>query len=153
MVNNIPNPFFGFSQGSFRPERLKEIALRFGMDPDVCLENVATARAQNSEHQMELLTMAAAIMAQGKRHGSYTNAILNTLLPTILTFTIIGFWLLTPDDLLLLLLLLYFFNQDRYALLVVDSATALFRTDYTGRGELSERQMQLGQVNKHPSIV
>ena len=48
---------------------------------------------------------------------------------------------------------LYFFNQDRYALIVVDSATALFRTDYTGRGELSERQMQLGQVNKHPSIV
>lgn len=36
-------------------------------------------------------------------------------------------------------------SQDRYALLVVDSATALFRTDYVGRGELSERQMQLGQ--------
>jgi RecA/RadA recombinase len=33
----------------------------------------------------------------------------------------------------------------RYALIVVDSATALFRTDYTGRGELSERQMQLAQ--------
>lgn len=33
----------------------------------------------------------------------------------------------------------------RYALLVVDSATALFRTDYCGRGELSERQMQLAQ--------
>lgn len=33
----------------------------------------------------------------------------------------------------------------RYALLVVDSATALFRTDYSGRGELSERQMQLAQ--------
>jgi len=38
-------------------------------------------------------------------------------------------------------------SQDRYALLVVDSATALFRTDYTGRGELSERQMKMGQVN------
>ena len=51
--------------------------------------------------------------------------------------------------------------ENRYALLVVDSATALFRyaaivvtlypetaplrTDYNGRGELSERQMQLGQ--------
>ena len=35
--------------------------------------------------------------------------------------------------------------QDRYALLVVDSATALYRTDYTGRGELSERQMHMGQ--------
>jgi len=35
--------------------------------------------------------------------------------------------------------------EDRYALLIVDSATALFRTDYSGRGELSERQMQLAQ--------
>jgi DNA repair protein RAD51 len=40
---------------------------------------------------------------------------------------------------------LFHLPQDRYALLVVDSATALFRTDYMGRGELSERQMQLAQ--------
>ncbi|CAB9525920.1 and recombination protein RadA [Seminavis robusta] len=86
------------TEGSFRPARLQAIAERFGLDPNLALENVAYARAQNSEHQMELLKMAAAIM-----------------------------------------------SQDRYALLVVDSATALFRTDYTGRGELSERQMQMGQ--------
>jgi DNA repair protein RAD51 len=86
------------TEGSFRPERLKAIAERFGLDPTSALENVAMARAHNSEHQMELLRLAAAIMA-----------------------------------------------QDRYALLVVDSATALFRTDYMGRGELSERQMQMGQ--------
>jgi DNA repair protein RAD51 len=36
-------------------------------------------------------------------------------------------------------------SQDCYALVVVDSATALFRTDYMGRGELSERQMQMAQ--------
>ena len=29
--------------------------------------------------------------------------------------------------------------QCRFGLLVVDSATALYRTDYSGRGELSER--------------
>lgn len=86
------------TEGTFRPARLQEIAKRFGMDPDVALENVACARAHNSEHQTELLKLAAAIMA-----------------------------------------------QDRYALIVVDSATALFRTDYMGRGELSERQMQLAQ--------
>ncbi|GMI16510.1 hypothetical protein TrLO_g12874 [Triparma laevis f. longispina] len=86
------------TEGTFRPKRLQEIAERFGMDPEMALENVAYARAHNSEHQMELLKMAAAIMA-----------------------------------------------QDRYALIVVDSATALFRTDYSGRGELSERQMMLGQ--------
>jgi DNA repair protein RAD51 len=86
------------TEGTFRPNRLQAIAERFGMDPSVALENVAYARAHNSEHQMELLKMAAAIM-----------------------------------------------SQDRYALIVVDSATALFRTDYSGRGELSERQMQLAQ--------
>ena len=36
-------------------------------------------------------------------------------------------------------------SDDRFALLVVDSATALYRTDYSGRGELSERQMHMGQ--------
>lgn len=86
------------TEGAFRPDRLRTIAERFGMDPAVALENVAYARAHNSEHQMELLKTAAAIMA-----------------------------------------------QDRYALIVVDSATALYRTDYMGRGELSERQMQMGQ--------
>lgn len=86
------------TEGTFRPERLQAIAERYGMDPAAALENVAYARAHNSEHQMELLSTAAAIMA-----------------------------------------------TDRYALIVVDSATALFRTDYTGRGELSERQMQLAQ--------
>mmetsp|Transcript_18753 Transcript_18753/g.40823 ORF Transcript_18753/g.40823 Transcript_18753/m.40823 type:complete len:343 (-) Transcript_18753:424-1452(-) len=86
------------TEGTFRPERLQAIAERFNMDPIATLENVAYARAHNSEHQMELLKTAAAIL-----------------------------------------------SQDRYALIVVDSATALFRTDYSGRGELSERQMQMAQ--------
>ena len=86
------------TEGTFRPKRLQEIAERFGLDPNVALENVAYARAHNSEHQMELLKSAAAIM-----------------------------------------------SQDRYALIVVDSATALYRTDYSGRGELSERQMHMAQ--------
>ena len=36
-------------------------------------------------------------------------------------------------------------SQERYALIVVDSATALFRTDFTGRGELAARQQKLAQ--------
>jgi len=35
--------------------------------------------------------------------------------------------------------------QDRYALLIVDSATALYRTDYKGRGELAARQQHMAQ--------
>lgn len=36
-------------------------------------------------------------------------------------------------------------SESRFALIVVDSATALYRSDFTGRGELSERQMHLGR--------
>ncbi|CAM9161680.1 unnamed protein product [Chrysoparadoxa australica] len=86
------------TEGTFRPERLKCIAERFGLNGDDVTENVAYARAHNSEQQMDLLKAASAMMA-----------------------------------------------EDRYALLIIDSATALFRTDYCGRGELSERQMQLAQ--------
>jgi len=35
-------------------------------------------------------------------------------------------------------------SEGKYALLLVDSATSLFRTDYTGRQQLSERQSNLG---------
>jgi DNA repair protein RAD51 len=35
--------------------------------------------------------------------------------------------------------------ETRYALLIVDSATALYRTDYSGRAELSARQVHLGK--------
>ena len=35
--------------------------------------------------------------------------------------------------------------EQKFSLLVVDSATALYRTDYTGRGELSNRQMSLAK--------
>merc|ERR1719382_1258891 len=37
------------------------------------------------------------------------------------------------------------FCESRYALLIVDSATGLFRTDYTGRSELADRQQALNR--------
>lgn len=36
-------------------------------------------------------------------------------------------------------------SESRFSVLIVDSATALFRSDFVGRGELSDRQIQLGQ--------
>ena len=36
--------------------------------------------------------------------------------------------------------------EERFALLIVDSIMALFRVDYSGRGELSERQVVLGKT-------
>ena len=54
------------TEGSFRPEKLKAIAERFGMDPQDVLDNVAFARAFNSEHQMELLSAASAMMSDSR---------------------------------------------------------------------------------------
>ena len=86
------------TEGTFRPERLRDISQRFQLDSNEVMNNVAYARAYNSEHQMQLLVEAGALLSDGS-----------------------------------------------YALIVVDSATTLFRTDYTGRGELSTRQQNLAQ--------
>lgn len=86
------------TEGTFRPERLLEIAERFGLNGQEVLENVAYARAHNCDQQNKLLIQAAALM-----------------------------------------------SESRFVLVVVDSATANYRSDYTGRGELSARQNHLGK--------
>jgi len=86
------------TEGCFRPERLIAIAERYGLSGQDVLDNVAVARAYNSDHQSKLLMTAAAMM-----------------------------------------------SEQRYALLIIDSATALYRTDYSGRGELAARQMHLAR--------
>lgn len=86
------------TEGTFRPQRLQAMAERYGLDGASVLDNVAFARAYNSEHQMQLLIQASAMMA-----------------------------------------------DSRFALVIVDSATALFRTDYSGRGELAARQQELAK--------
>lgn len=35
--------------------------------------------------------------------------------------------------------------QDHYALIIIDSIMALYRVDFSGRGQLSERQQDLGK--------
>ncbi|XP_033125944.1 DNA repair protein RAD51 homolog B-like [Anneissia japonica] len=86
------------TEGTFRPERLIAVAERYNLNGSDVLDNVAYARAYNSDHQTQLLMQAAAMM-----------------------------------------------SESRYALLIVDSATALYRTDYSGRGELAARQMHLAR--------
>lgn len=86
------------TEGTFRPERLLAVAERYGLNGQEVLDNVAYARAFNSDHQTQLLIHASAMM-----------------------------------------------SESRYAILIVDSATALYRTDYSGRGELSARQMHLAR--------
>lgn len=52
------------TEGTFRPERLRDIAQRFGVDPHQALENVSYARAFNSEHQMDLINAIAIKLAE-----------------------------------------------------------------------------------------
>ncbi|XP_046658363.1 DNA repair protein RAD51 homolog A [Homalodisca vitripennis] len=86
------------TEGTFRPERLLAVAERYKLVGSDVLDNVAYARAYNTDHQTQLLIQASAMMA-----------------------------------------------ESRYALLIVDSAMSLYRTDYSGRGELSARQMHLAR--------
>ncbi|KAB8339047.1 hypothetical protein FH972_021983 [Carpinus fangiana] len=86
------------TEGTFRPVRLLSVAARYGLSGEEVLDNVAYARAYNSEHQLKLLDQAAAMM-----------------------------------------------TETRFSLLVVDSATSLYRTDFAGRGELSARQTSLAK--------
>jgi len=78
------------------------IAQRFGLNGEDVLDNVAYARAYNTDHQMALLVQASAMMA-----------------------------------------------ESRFALLIVDSAMALYRTDFSGRGELAARQMHLARFMRN----
>jgi DNA repair protein RAD51 len=92
------------TEGTFRPEKVRVIADRFGLDSQDVLENILHARAMNSEQQTKLLVQAGALM-----------------------------------------------TESRYAVIIVDSCTSMFRTDYTGRGELSDRQIALNQFLKQLS--
>lgn len=53
------------TEGTFRPERIKQIAERYELDPEACLENISYARALNSEHQMELAEQLAEELSSG----------------------------------------------------------------------------------------
>ncbi|KAK9238030.1 Rad51-domain-containing protein [Lipomyces kononenkoae] len=53
------------TEGTFRPERLRDIAERFGVDPDQVCDNISYARALNSEHQMELIEKLGSTFADG----------------------------------------------------------------------------------------
>ncbi|CAD6195690.1 unnamed protein product [Caenorhabditis auriculariae] len=54
------------TEGTFRPERLLAIAQRFNLSGEHVLENVAVARAFNSEHMQALITRAGAMMSESR---------------------------------------------------------------------------------------
>ena len=87
------------TEGTFRPDRIRQMAEALGLDADEALKNIYVARAYNSDHQMLLVQKS--------------------------------------QDLI---------KNEPIRLMIVDSITALFRSDYSGRGELAPRQQKL---NRH----
>jgi len=88
-------------EGTFRPERIRQLAAGIGLDENQVLSNIKVARAFNSDHQMILVDKVEELITKEK-------------LPI--------------------------------KLLIVDSLTAHFRSEFIGRGTLAERQQKL---NKH----
>ena len=87
------------TEGTFRPERIKQIARAIGADENKVLKNIFVARAFNSDHQILLLDRITDMIKNG----------------------------------------------EPIRLLVVDSLTAHFRAEFSGRGMLADRQQKLNK--------
>ncbi len=55
------------SEGTFRPERIKQIAEGVGANPEKVLKSIMVARAFNSDHQMLLIDKVAEMIKQGEK--------------------------------------------------------------------------------------
>lgn len=87
------------TENNFRPERVRSVAERFGLDADGCLENIIRAHVTNTEQQMQAALEAQALIQE----------------------------------------------SGPFSVMIVDSVISLFRTEFSGRGDLAERQQKLGQ--------
>lgn len=65
------------TEGTFRPERISQIAERWNIDTEAALENILYARALNSEHQLELLNICAREFASGEYKLLVIDSIMN----------------------------------------------------------------------------
>ncbi|MEM2192462.1 MAG: DNA repair and recombination protein RadA, partial [Candidatus Hadarchaeales archaeon] len=86
------------TENTFRPERIEQMALAVGVDPQKTLDRIYVARAHTTDHQMLLAEKAAEIA-----------------------------------------------GNDGVKLVVIDSVTSLFRSEFCGRASLAERQQKLGR--------
>jgi len=87
------------TEGTFRPERIRQIANGLGLNPENVLKNIFVARAFNSDHQILLIDKVGEMIKNG----------------------------------------------EPIKLIVVDSLTAHFRAEFSGRGMLADRQQKLNK--------
>ena len=89
------------TEGTFRPERIRQIATSKGLNSDEVLQKIKVARAYSSDHQMLLAEKIEELIKK---------------------------------------------QNVNIKLVIVDSLTALFRSEFIGRGTLADRQQK---INKH----
>ncbi len=89
------------TEGTFRPERIMQIAENMGVDSKKALRRIHVARAFSSDHQMLLVEKIPELIKESGK---------------------------------------------KVKLVIVDSLTGLFRSEYVGRGTLANRQQKL---NRH----
>lgn len=89
------------TEGTFRPERIKQMADDKGLDNTETLKKIHVARAYSSDHQMLLAEKIDELIQK---------------------------------------------NGKNIKLVIIDSLTSLFRSEYAGRGTLADRQQK---INKH----
>ncbi|MEM0465445.1 MAG: DNA repair and recombination protein RadA [Candidatus Pacearchaeota archaeon] len=87
------------TEGTFRPERIRQISENKGLNPDNVLKNILVARAFNSDHQILLIDKVGELIKNG----------------------------------------------EPIRLVIVDSLTAHFRAEFSGRGQLADRQQKLNR--------
>jgi DNA repair protein RadA len=92
------------TEGTFRPDRIKQIAEGIGANPEKVLKNILVARAFNSDHQILLLDKITEMIKE---------------------------------------------NKEPIKLVVIDSLTAHFRAEFSGRGQLADRQQKLNKYLHH----
>lgn len=87
------------TEGTFRPQRIQQIAEGMGANYEKVLKNILVARAFNSDHQMLLLEKVTEMVKSG----------------------------------------------EPIKLMIIDSLTAHFRAEFSGRGQLADRQQKLNR--------
>jgi len=92
------------TEGTFRPDRIKQIAEGLGASPEKVLKNILVARAFNSDHQILLLDKITEMIKE---------------------------------------------NNEPIKLIIIDSLTAHFRAEFSGRGQLADRQQKLNKYLHH----
>ena len=92
------------TEGTFRPDRIRQIAEGIGANPEKVLKNILVARAFNSDHQILLLDKITELIKE---------------------------------------------QNEPIKLVIIDSLTAHFRAEFSGRGQLADRQQKLNKYLHH----